>query len=270
MGVRVLRRWKLWLLLAALALGCLSFLYAAQRPRGNYSLEGEYFPAPEGADEEAEFSFARLAYAYNGEGRWGPGAWMIDSPKAERHFLEGVKRLSNINANPMEKYIRPMDPDLFDYPWLYAVEPGQWTFNPEEADRLREYLDRGGLLVIDDFHGTFEWGSMVKGLRKIIGDRPIVDIESSDAVFHTLYDLDERFQVPGLQFLYTGRIAELDGVDPHWRGVYDDKGRLIVIINFNMDLGDSWEHADFPPYPERFTALGYRLGINYIIYAMTH
>ena len=262
-------KWKGWVLAAALALGCLTFLQAQKR-RGTYSLEGEFFPPPEGADEETEFYFARLAYSYNNEGRWGPGAWMIDSPKADRHFLEGVRRLTNIHANSMEKYVRPADPDLFDYPWLYAVEPGQWTFSPEEAGILREYLARGGMLVIDDFHGTFEWGSMMKGLRKIIPDRPVVELESRDAVFHTLYDLDERFQVPGLQFLYTGRVYEMDGVEPHWRGIYDEKGRLLVIINFNMDLGDSWEHADFPPYPEKYTALGYRLGINYIIYDMTH
>lgn len=233
-------------------------------------MEGEYFPAPEGAEEDSEFYFARLAYAFNGEGRWGPGAWMIDSPKAERHFLQGVRRLTNLDANPMERYVRPTDPELFDYPWLYAVEPGQWTFTPEESERLREYLNRGGLLVVDDFHGTYEWGSFLRGLHKIFPDRPVVEIESNDPVFHILYDLDDRFQVPGLQYLYTGRVYEMDGVDAHWRGIYDDRGRLMVIINFNMDLGDAWEHADFAPYPEPYTALAYRLGINYIIYAMTH
>ena len=264
------RPWKLWLLAGLLAAGCLTLLHA-QRSRGSYSIEtGEFFPAPAGAEDDTEFYFARLTYTYNQEGRWGPGAWMIDSPKAERHFLEGISRLTNIHANPMERYMRATDEDLWDCPWLYAVEPGQWTFSPEEADRLREYLARGGILVIDDFHGTYEWASMVRGLRKIIPDRPIVEMELSDPVFHTLYDLNERFQVPGLQFLYTGKIYEQDGVEPHWRGIYDDKGRLIVIINFNMDLGDSWEHADFPPYPEKYTALGYRLGINYIIYSMTH
>lgn len=261
--------WKgLPLAAAVVALGCLSALWAQRH--GTYNLEGEYVPEPEGAEQPAEFYFARLIYAYNYEGRWGPMAWMIDSPKAERHFLEGIRRLTNVDANPMERYIKPTDPDLFDYPWLYAVEPGQWTFSPEEADILREYIARGGMLVIDDFHGAFEWGSMMKGLRKIIPDKPVVEIDSKDPVFHMLYDLDDRFQVPGLQFLYTGRMYELDGVEPHWRGIYDDKGRLIVIINFNMDLGDSWEHADFPPYPEKFTAMGYRLGINYIVYDMTH
>ncbi len=265
------RRWKPYALAAvAIALGGLSLLYAQQHRKGSYSVEGEYFPAPTDADEPAEFYFSRMVYAWNQEGRWGPGSWLIDSPKADRHFLAGVRRLTNIDVNSMENYIRPNDPNLYNYPWLYAVEPGHWTFSPEEADEVREYLARGGMLVIDDFHGTYEWACMVKGLRKIIPDRPIVELDSSDAVFHTLYDLTERFQVPGLQYLYTGRIYEVDGIEPHWRGIYDEKGRLIVIINFNMDLGDSWEHADFPPYPEKYTALGYRLGINYIIYAMTH
>jgi hypothetical protein len=104
----------------------------------------------------------------------------------------------------------------------------------------------------------------------VFPDRPIVEIEDADAIFHTVFDLNERFQVPGAQYLETGRIYEHDGVTPHWRGIYDDKGRLMVAICNNMDLGDSWEHADNPEYPEKFSALGIRLGVNYIIYAMTH
>jgi hypothetical protein len=271
MKVTGARRWKLWLVAGTAALGCLSLsLLYAQRPRGTYNLEGEFYPAPPDADRPTEFSYARLVYRYNGVGRWGPRSWMIDSPAADRHFLQGVARLTTIDAATMEKYVRPIDPDFFDYPWLYAVEVGQWTFTDEEASLIREFLARGGMLVVDDFHGSFEWSCFVQGLRKIIPERPIVEIQSSDSVFHTLYDLDHRFQVPGLQYLYTGRIYELDGGEPHWRGIYDDKGRLLVVINFDMDLGDSWEHADFPPYEEKYTALGYRLGINYIIYDMTH
>ena len=260
-----------WLAVAAVlgALGGLSYLYA-QRGQGVFTIEGEYVPPPPDAEEETEFVFARLAYRSEYGARWGSGAWMIDAPKAERHFLQGVKRLTTIHARSMEHFLRATDADLFDYPWLYVVEPGQWSLSDEEAALLREYLLRGGTMITDDFHGTIEWTFFLRGLRKIFPDRPVVEIDGKDTVFHTLYDIDERFQVPGVQMLYTGRPYEQDGVEAHWRGVYDDQGRLMVIINFNMDLGDAWEHADMPEYPEKMTALAYRFGINYIVYAMTH
>jgi hypothetical protein len=97
-----------------------------------------------------------------------------------------------------------------------------------------------------------------------------VDIEDDDPIFHQLYNLHERVQVPGQQFLYTGRTYERDGVEPKWRAVYDDKGRIQVAICHNMDLGDAWEWADDPQYPERYASLAYRIGINYLLYSMTH
>lgn len=232
--------------------------------------EEEEAPIPPNANEETEYYFVRLAYQ-NGPGarRWGQ-AWMTDSPKADRQFLQGVRRLSSIHARSLEKYLRPLDDDLFNYPWVYAVEVGQWYLNETEAARMREYLLRGGFLVVDDFHGTFEWANFLNSMRRVLPDRPIVEIELSDAVFHTLYDIDQKVQVPGIQFLRSGQTFEKDGVEPHWRGIYDDKGRLMVVINFNMDLGDAWEWADYPEYPEKWTALAYRFGINYIIYSMTH
>ncbi|HYL93991.1 MAG TPA: DUF4159 domain-containing protein, partial [Alphaproteobacteria bacterium] len=131
-------------------------------------------------------------------------------------------------------------------------------------------LMRGGFFMCDDFHGTLEWQVFIASMKRVFPDRPIVEIESKDAIFHILYDLDDKFQVPGAQYLQTGRIYEKDGVVLHWRGIYDDHGRLMVAICHNMDLGDSWEHADNPEYPEKFTALGVRIGVNYVIYAMTH
>jgi hypothetical protein len=98
----------------------------------------------------------------------------------------------------------------------------------------------------------------------------VVEVETNDALLHVLYDLDQRIQVPGIQYVHSGVTYEEDGYDAHWRAILDDDGRVMVAINFNMDLGDAWEHADTPEYPEKMTALAYRFGINYIIYAMTH
>ena len=136
------------------------------------------------------------------------------------------------------------DDTIFDYPWLYAVEVGRWYLDDVQAARLREYLLRGGFLMTDDFHGSREWASFVESMQRVFPDRPIVEIADTDEVLHVLYDVDERIQIPGIAALRYGVTYERDGVTPHWRGIYDDAGRLMVAINFNMDLGDAWEHAE--------------------------
>jgi hypothetical protein len=150
------------------------------------------------------------------------------------------------------------------------VEVGHWNLTEAQVKEFREFLLRGGFFMCDDFHGVREWSVFVASMNRVFPDRPIVEIPSSDPIFHSVYDLDERYQVPGAQYLRTGSLSEYGGVDPHWRGIYDDHGRLMVAICFNMDLGDSWEWADAPEYPEKFSALGIRIGVNYVVYAMTH
>ena len=163
------------------------------------------------------------------------------------------------------------DDSIFDYPWLYAVEVGRWYLDDVEAARLREYLLRGGFLMTDDFHGSQQWAGFVESMQRVFPDRPIVEIADTDEVLHVLYDVDERIQIPGIAAAdATARPTSRTASTPHWRGIYDDDGRLMVAINFNMDLGDAWEHADDPRYPEPMTGLAYRFAVNYVIYAMTH
>ena len=255
---------------ALLALCSAGFLAAQRLYRGVELPPSMDLPEPTD-DSPAEFYFARLIYTdrYAGQAL-SERPWHIDSPAAERHFLQGLQRLSNIDARPREEYVHPLQDDFFDYPWIYAVEPGHWALTDEEVERLREYLLRGGFLVLDDFHGSVEWANFQDGMRRIFPDRPIVEVPKDDPVFHALYDIEPGIQIPGIQMLYTGRAYEQDGVEPHWRGVYDDEGRLMVLIGWNMDLGDAWEHADWPEYPENYTALAYRMAINYLVYTMTH
>jgi hypothetical protein len=215
-----------------------------------------------------EFHFTRMYY--NGGGRgWGGGSWTTDFPEAEYHFNMGVGRLTRVNVGE-PRMLEVSDDTLFDYPWLYAVEVGRWHLDDVEAARLREYLLRGGFLMTDDFHGSRQWENFMESMRRVFPDRPVVEIEDDNEVLHVLYDVDERIQIPGIYPLRYGVTYEQDGVTPHWRGIYDDAGRLMVIINFNMDLGDAWEHADDPEYPEPMTGLAYRFAVNYVIYAMTH
>ncbi|MDZ4798974.1 MAG: DUF4159 domain-containing protein [Bryobacteraceae bacterium] len=226
-------------------------------------------PDPPDAGEKSEWAFARLRY--RSQGGFRRGGWGTDSNKAEQHFVQGVRRLSRVNARSNEEVIDVDSDEVFDWPWLYAVEVGRWYLSDPQAKRLRTYLDRGGFLMVDDFHGGYEWDAFMQSLAKIFPDRPVVDIPDSDAIFHVLYNLEQRLQVPGHQYTYTGRTYERqDGVDAHWRGVYDDNGRILVAICHNSDLGDAWEWADDPQYPEKFASLAYRIGINYLIYATTH
>ena len=223
---------------------------------------------------DTEFTFIRLVYSdapsmyrYYGYGR---ESWRIDWPAAETHFLQGLRRMTRVNASPDGKLLSLMDDNLYDYPWLYALEVGAWVLSDQEVTRLREYLLRGGFLMLDDFHGSAEWAGFLRTMRKVFPDRPIQELIGEDEVLHVFYDLDQRIQIPGINTYWHGRTFEKDGITPHWRGIYDDAGRLMVAINFNMDIGDAWEHADHPQYPEAMTALAYRFGINYVIYAFTH
>ena len=229
----------------------------------------------------AEFHMARMIYSDGGaanRGRYGMrrGWWAIDYPGAEQHFHGGVTRLTNINMADDSHHIDLMNDALFDHPWLFAQQIGQGRWDPTaaEAARLRDYLLKGGFLLIDDFHSDSQWQIMINAMNRVLPGYPVVTLgPAHDEVFHVLYDLDVLTQIPGQRHLYRaadGSIgARLEGPQK-WAGIYDHKGRLMVALNFNMDMGDAWEHADDPIYPEPMTALAYRFGINYVIYAMTH
>ena len=107
-------------------------------------------------------------------------------------------------------------------------------------------------------------------MKKVFPDREIVDLPDKDQIFHSVYDLDDRYQVPGARYRYTGVSYKCEGCPAKWRGIYDDKGRVMVALTFDSDLGDSWEFADDPSYDEKYSALGIRIALNYIMYSITH
>lgn len=225
------------------------------------------------APPTAEFHFARLVYRdapSSRRGRFGGRpAWATDYADAEFHVMQGIGRLTRVDSGPVDLdgnggRLITLDSDrVFDYPWLYAVEVGQWYLAESEAALLREYLDRGGFLMVDDFWGEYEWSVFVDSMQRVFPDRRIEELGEEHELLHVLYDLDQRTQIPG-------RGGQRPGTVPHWRAIFDDDGRLMVAINFNMDMGDAWEHADDPWYPEPMTALAYRFAVNYLIYTMTH
>src|SRR5690606_32508795 len=137
-----------------------------------------------------------------GRGRFGfrRGWWAIDYPQAEIHFHGGVTRLTNVRMAEDSHHIALTDDALFDHPWLFAqqIGQGQWSPTDEEAARLREYLLKGGFLVIDDFHNDYQWQIMVRAMQKVLPGYAIVTLDpNKDEVFHVLYDLDVLTQIPG-------------------------------------------------------------------------
>ena len=267
---------------AAATMLLLTSLAAFQRPFREFpGTEYNDFPLPPDWQDKAEWTFARLMYPpspygrgfygrYGGNWALGRSSWTTDYPRSDRHFSEAMRRLTRVHSRSVEQPVNLDEGDQYDWPFLYGVEVGHWHLTDAQAKAMREFLDRGGFFMCDDFHGIQEWAIFEESMRRVFPDRPIVEIENTDAIFHTIYDLDDRYQVPGWWPWSRGMTSENGGVEPRWRGVYDDKGRLLVAICHNMDLGDSWEHADNPEYPEKFSELGIRIGVNYVVYAMTH
>jgi hypothetical protein len=216
-----------------------------------------------------EFYFTRAMYT--GMRRRYYESWAIDYPKADRQFLIGLKRLTNIDAYELENPIRLDDPEIRRYPFLYALEVGYMSLTEPEVVGLREYLLAGGFLLIDDFWGTYEWLNFESEMQRVLPGHAIVDIPPDHPLLSVFYDIDGLVQVPNVQQgIMGGPTFEQDGIRPALRGILDEKGRLMVAINFNTDLGDAWEWAENPHYPLKFSNFAYQMGINSIIYAMSH
>ncbi len=266
------------LLIAGSLVGALLY---AQRPFRAYpSVEGyDSMPLPLDWQRPAEWTFARLMYPpgpldgyyprFQGDWHLGLSLWTQDYPKADRALAAAVGRLTHVDARSVEQAVNLDDGDeVYNYPWLYAVQVGEWGLTDAQAHKLRDYCLRGGFFMADDFHGHEEQAYFEHTMKIVFPERSIVDIPDSDPIFHTVFDLNDRYQVPGAEHLRTGH--KKDGYVPHWEGIYDDKGRIMVAISLNSDLGDSWEWSDTETYPLKFSDLGLRIGVNYVVYAMTH
>ena len=218
-----------------------------------------------------EFTFARLEYPSFRRGRGS--SWMTDWPKADEQFIVGlrgwVQSLLAVEDNPTTVAID--DPRLFTYPFVYIVEPGGMSLGDEDAKKLREYLDRGGFIMLDDFWGEWQWENVQSQLHKILPDRPIRKMNLDHPVFHCYFDIREVVQVPNYHnWIYNGQTSEYGSPTPYFEGIEDENGRLLVFIARNSDNGDAWEWIDQPDYPLKYGLAAYRLGMNLIVYSMTN
>lgn len=219
--------------------------------------------------ERHSFQFTRAIYSGGGWGRRG-GSWATDYPEADWHFTVVAKRVTNLDVYEDQNAIRLDDPELRRFPFLYAVEVGRMMLTEAEVEGLRGYLLAGGTLVVDDFWGTYEWQQFEHNIRRVFPDREIEELALDDELFRAFYRIDEIVQVPSIYNALRGRTWERDGYDPRVLGIRDERGRLMVMINWNTDLGDAWEHADDPDYPLPYSTYAYEMGVNMIIHAMSH
>ena len=220
-------------------------------------------------DDSDLFTFVRLRYT--GGNSWFGNGWDVDLPASDRNFIRKLAQATDMPVDDREKIISVGSPALFNYPFAYILEVGTLNLSNAEAANLREYLLRGGFIMVDDFHGGSEWRHFYRQLKKIFPEREPEDIPITHRIFDCFFDIDTLVQIPGIRSLYNGRTYERrDGYPAYCRGVYDDHGRLMMMINFNTDLGDAWEHAAEGFYPRKYSDWAYRLGINAVVYALTH
>ena len=221
-----------------------------------------------------EYTFVRIIYETPPRGygrRSGSGPW-TDYPEADNNFIVGLREWAgtNLKIAPRPEVLEIMDDRIFDYPILYFVEPGSLELSDEHAARIREYVARGGFLFFDDFWGVYEWENLETQLAKVWPNRQAKDLPLSHPIFHSYLDVEEVVQVPNIYNAQRGITSEKGGIVPHYMGVEDEHGRIVAFISFNCDLGDAWEWINDPSYPVKYGLAAYKLGINVVVYAMSH
>ena len=211
---------------------------------------------------DGRFTFVRVRYGpdYGFTSQRLP--WSHDYPAGEQHFMKILNELSYLNPHTEETNILTFDdPELFKYPVAYLCEPGQWVMSDEEALGLRTYLQKGGFVIVDDFHFQ-DWGNFEAQMTRVMPEARFYDLDLSNQIFHTFFEI-RTLDVP----------QYYDPPPAIFRAVYENNDparRIMMVINYNTDISEFWEWSDtgFKPIDESNEA--YKLGVNYIIYGMTH
>jgi hypothetical protein len=247
----------------------------AQFGRGRFSVR---VATPD--DYDGSFHFCRVWFrsARGGDG----GNWSVDFPRADINLSIRLSELTKTTVShtgdlqPNHLLVRLTDDTLFQCPFVMMTEVGSVFFDEREAERLREYLLKGGFLWVDDFWGSYAWSVWASQIGKVLppSEYPIVDLPSDHALYQTQFVVAQTPQIPNIgHWLDTGTTSErgADSAQVHTRAILDREDRVMVLITHNTDLGDSWEReADDPSYFYKFAPSGYAFGINVVLYALTH
>jgi len=223
------------------------------------------------------FTFVRIQY-HGGGYRWrSAGTWWIDFPDSDLNFSYRLQQMTSLKVDPNCRVLELTDPELFDFPWIYIVEPGGLRFLDEEVPILRRYLLNGGFLMVDDFWGEAEWENFHEQIKRVFPEREPEELPLTHPIFHCVFDIKAKYQIPNVQL---GVSSQYDGItwerwdakEVHYKAISDDKGRIMVMICHNTDLGDGWEREGESEYyfHEFSEKKAYPLGINIVFYAMTH
>ncbi len=224
------------------------------------------------------FTFVRIKY--HGGRRWSRyGDWATDWPDSDLNFSFRLQQLTSLDVHPDGLVLELTDPRLFDYPFIYMIEPGRLVFRANEVAALRRYCLNGGFLLVDDFWGEQEWANFYREIKRVFPEREPVELPLSHEIFHCVYDLKEKPQIPSIYAAWRGRSRGItwergwaDTGTPHYRAIHDDQGRIMVFICHNTDLGDGWEREgeDEWYFHEFSEKKAYPMGINIVTYALTH
>lgn len=250
--------------------------YSHQRRPTSLDEYREYHRIPtwmntDGFKDEA-FTFARVRY----DSHWGGRGWGVDYPDSDLNFSLRLQQLTSMRVNPDPVIVRLSDEEIFDYPFLYMLEPGGIYLHEDEVLGLRKYCENGGFLMVDDFWGDEEYSVFHSEIKRVFPNRDVEELELSHEIFHNVYDLQEKPQVPSIGWAYDGNTWEVrkgpSAREVHYRAIKDDDARIMVLICHNTDLGDGWEReGENREYFEEFSVKkAYPMGINIVTYAMTH
>ncbi|MBL7187501.1 MAG: DUF4159 domain-containing protein [Phycisphaerae bacterium] len=276
-------RWLIVLFIVASLAGGLTF--AQRRYYGDRAGVPKWEPDKEFSKDV--FTFVRIRYSSRyggggyGRGRGhrgrGGGGWTTDYPDSDLNFSYRLQQLTSMEVDPNGLVLELTDERLFDYPFIYIVEPGDLAFSEEEVKALRRYLLNGGFLMVDDFWGEDEWYNFYYEIKRVFPDREPIPLDYTEPIFHRPFELKDRPQIPSIGYALGGRSYGVtwerqDAREVHYKALYDDKGRIMAIICHNTDLGDGWEREGenewyFHEFSEKSA---YPLGINIVFYAMTH
>jgi hypothetical protein len=245
------------------------------------------------------FTFVRVEYnsggfRMRGQGGWGGGGgfpgrgggrrfrggggWMTDWPDSDLNFSFRLQQLTSLKVNPDPISLQLTDPKLFDYPFLYMIEPGGLNFSDEEVESLRRYLLNGGFLMVDDFWGDWQWENFYEQIKRVFPNpkQEPTELNVDHEIFRCVYQLKEKPQVPSIHtWQWSGLTWEDHGPGSqtvHYKAIFDDNDRMMAIICHNTDLGDGWEReGENVDYFHEFSEKkSYPMGINIVTYAMTH
>ena len=284
-------RWLIVLFVAASLAGGLAF--AQRRYYGDRAGVPNWEPDKEFSKDV--FTFVRIRYSSGyGRGDYGPppgrpsrgrgyrgyggyGRWATDYPDSDLNFSYRLQQLTSMEVDPNGLVLELTDKRLFDYPFIYIVEPGALVFSDEEIKNLRKYLLNGGFLMVDDFWGEDEWYNFYNQIKRVFPDREPIELDYEHPIFHCVFELKEKPQIPSIGHALGGRSYGVtwerhDAREVHYKALYDDKDRIMAIICHNTDLGDGWEReGENEWYFHEFSeSKAYPMGINIIFYAMTH